>query len=169
MFIEGLRTLPDVICLQENKLWLGKTYSIRKEVWAAAHWVCAPATEGVHSICNDRVEAGRGGVAIGFHLDFLPFLSSEGMVTSQSAMWACFDHPTWGKLGFVGLYGPNDPAGRISLWAELSPTLDKSYRWVFSGDFNMIELPNDHIGGDGHIIRGREGRTWANLVRTFNL
>lgn len=169
LFIEGLRTRPDVVVLQEHKLWLGKTACIRKEVWAAVHWICAPAMEGAHSLRNDRVEAGRDGVAIGLHLDLHPFLVSEGSVPCQRAVWACLNHPTWGKLGFVGLYGPNDPAGRIALWSELSATLDLSYRWLFLGDFNMIELAADHVGGDGQVIRGREARAWANLVRTFNL
>lgn len=169
LFIEGLRTCPDVVCFQEHKLRLGKTDSIRKEIWAAAHWVCAPAIDGAHSLRNDLVEAGKGGVAIGFHSDFLPFLESEGMVPSLHAVWATFVHPTWGRLGFVGLYGPNDPAGRISLWDELSSSLDTSCRWLFFGDFNMIEFTHDQVGGDGQIMRGHEARAWANFVRTFNL
>lgn len=169
LFIEGLRQRPDLVCLQEHKLRLGKTDCIRKEIWAAAHWVCAPAADGAHAFRNLNVESGKGGVALGFHMDLIPFKTAEGMVASHRAVWACFDHPAWGKLGFFGIYGPNESAGRTGLWSELGTTLDSTYNWMFLGDFNMIELHSDQVGGDGHIIRGREARAWTNLTRTFNL
>lgn len=37
------------------------------------------------------------------------------------------------------------------------------------GDFNIIKLRGDHVGGEGNVIYGREARAWANLVRKFNL
>lgn len=124
LLIESLRASPDIICLQEHKLRLGKTERIQQEVWAQAHWVCAPASEGIHSSRNANVEAGKGGVAIGVHRDHLSFLVSEGTVPSNRAAWLCFVHPIWGKIGFAGVYGPNDPVGRAALWTELSTSLD---------------------------------------------
>lgn len=131
----------------------GRTERISREVWSRAHWVVAPDADGAHSARNQDVVAGRGGVALGLKLDLVPFLTSEGVVGSQRAAFACLDHPTWGKVGFVSIYGPNDGEGRIALWNELSALIDTNHRWILVGDFNMFEAQADQRGG---------GRRWAN-------
>lgn len=102
-------------------------------------------------------------------MDLCPFIVSEGVAASSRAVWVCLKHPAWGKVGFVGVYGPNDPANRALLWTKLANSLDTSFNWLFVGDFNMIESPSNVIGGDGLILRGREARAWTNMVRKFNL
>lgn len=75
--------------------------------------------EGVHARRNGNVEAGKGGVSLGLHHDLISFVALSGTMTSNRAAWATIVHPIWDRLGFVGIYGPNDSAGRCSLWAEL--------------------------------------------------
>lgn len=84
-------------------------------------------------------------------------------------MWVCLDHPAWGKIGIAGIYRPNNPLNRATLWNSLSASLDSQFRWHLVGNFNMIELHSDHVDSEGKIIYGREARAWANLVRKFNL
>lgn len=106
LLVDNLRDRPDIICFQEHKLRLGKIDCIQREVWSGARWICAPASEGVHSTGNNNVVAGRGGVAMGIHHELVPFIVMEGIVNSSRAVWAGFDHPTWEKLDlhqFMGL------------------------------------------------------------------
>lgn len=115
ILLENLGHQLDIICLQEHKLRQDRTDRIQKEVWRKGHWICAPAADGVHAGRNQLVVAGKGGVALGFPRDFKNCLTLEGISSCGRAVWACFDHPGWGQLGFVGVYGPNDSDGRISL------------------------------------------------------
>lgn len=152
---------------------MGKTDCIHREMWSVAHCICAPASKGAHAVRNSsveaRVEAGCGGVALGIHTDLVPFLVTEGVVNCLRAVWACLDHPTWGKIGFVAVYDPNESVIRSLLWDKLAAALNIDFKRLLPGDFNMIESPTDHIGGDGQIIRGREARAWKNLARKLNL
>lgn len=139
------------------------------EVGRANHWIVAPAAEGVHARRNGQVEAGKGGVALGIHLDLKSFIIKEGTTPGGRAAWACLVHVmTWGRLGLVGVYGPNDSVDRIGLWSTLILTLDPTYHWILLGDLNMITSASDQRGGDGSVIRGREARLWEQLTRKFN-
>lgn len=157
-------TSKNIQSFQEHKLCQGRTERIKKEVWAKAHWIVAPAVDGAHSERNQAVEAGRGGVALGLNSELVPFLITEGIASSQRAVWACLDHPTWGKIGFTSIYGPNDGASQTALWNELALVLDPAFKWLLMGDFNMVEAASDLLGGDGGPIWGREARAWSNLV-----
>lgn len=161
--------MPDIICLQEHKLRLGRTDRIQKEVWRPAHWIMAPAADGAHANRNGRVESGKGGVALGISQDLRIFIKKEGILPGGRAAWACLEHPAWGRLGLVGVYGPNEREGRMELWSALCADLDPTFCWVLLGDLNMITAASDHKGGDGSIIRGREAKLWACLTRKFNL
>lgn len=103
LILDGLQCAPDVTCLQEHKLRAGRTDRILKEVWKKAHWVFAPASEGVHARRNNLVEAGKGGLALGIHTDLASYITKEGVANDGRAAWACLDHPAWGCLGFVGI------------------------------------------------------------------
>lgn len=61
-----------------------------------------------------------------------------------------------GRIGFAGIYGPNESEGRLALWSTLSSELDPSYRWTIIRDFNMVENLSDQWGGVGACISGRE-------------
>lgn len=99
----------------------------------------------------------------------VPFLTAEGILVSNRAVWACLVHPTWGRLGLIGLYGPNDSVSRSELWNELAASLDTSCNWILMGDINMIENCCDQLGGEGNPTRGREAQAWANLMRRCDL
>lgn len=103
------------------------------------------------------------------NLDLVNYVTKEGVVSSGRVAWACLDHPAFGRLGFVGLYGPNEVEGRCALGAELIRDLDSTYRWIHLGDFNMVIKPGDQCGGDGLLLRGREAKCWVRLIRKFNL
>lgn len=155
--------------LQEHKLREGRLSRISTEVWPNAHWRCAQAAEGVHALRNLGVAAGKGGVALGISLELAQFVSMEGNSDCNRAVWVGIIHPVWGRIGFVGVNGPNDIDGRVNLWRSLRTSLDSSYRWALMGDFNMIEDTSDQWGGSGVAISGREWRAWAQLTRQLAL
>lgn len=146
--LRSLRARPDVICIQEHKLRAGRLSRISNEVWPHSHWHCAQAAEGVHAHRNPDVEAGKGGVAIGISAELAQFISLEGIFVCNRAVWIGMTHPRWGRIGLVGIYGPNDTVGRANLWRSLLSSLDTSYRWILMGDFNMIEDDADQWGGN---------------------
>lgn len=127
------------------------------------------AADGIHALRNPEVEAGRGGVALGISMDLAPFINQEGITRCGRAVWICLDHPDWGRLGLLGVYGPNTSEERTALWGALVHILDDSYRWIMQGDFNMIDHPTAQWGGTGGVASGREGRAWAQLLRKFSL
>lgn len=108
-------------------------------------------------------------MALGILLELAQFVTVEGTSVCNRAVWIGLNHPVWGRIGFVGIYGPNDAEGRINLWRSLNTLLDSSYRWALLGDFNMIEVASDQWGGIGSTISGRERRAWAQLCRHLSL
>lgn len=163
--LASLRAQPDVICVQEHKLRPGRINRIQNEVYARARWLCAPAAEGTHAIRNPLVAAGRGGIAMGISHVLAPYIHSEGITACRRAVWICLVHPQWGRIGFVGVYGPNNSAGRTALWRTLFFDLDPSFRWFLMGDFNMVESATDQWGGIGGPPTRREWGAWSQLLR----
>lgn len=131
----------------------------------------APAEEGVHAGRNGHVEAGRGGVALGIRPDLCAFIKKEGALPGGRAAWACVDHPAWGRLGLVGVYGPDENEGRCFMvctnlnWNLISHITGFSYM----GDLNMTTTISDQRGGVGSFIGGREAGMWARMIHKFNL
>lgn len=160
-----------MLCIQEHKLRVGRLSRISQEVWPGSHWLCAPAADGVNALRNPEVTAGRGGIALGISLDLAPYITHEGITRCGRAVWICLNHPDWGRLGLLGVYGPNSSEGRTDLWNVLYHTLDTSYRWIMQGDFNMTDHPNAQWGGagSGGVAAGRESRAWKQLIRKFSL
>ena len=57
-------------------------------------------------------------------------------------------------------YAPNNVAGRIAFWTELTALCPSSLHWCIGGDFNMIERVRDRIGGSRVTIRRQELACW---------
>lgn len=106
-------------------------------------------------------------MALGVSGDLARYIVKEGMSICRRAVWFCLVHPVWGRIGFVGAYGPNSSQERTALWWALFFELDPTFRWALFGDFNMIESPTDQLGCAGGCVAGREGGAWAQLVRKF--
>lgn len=125
----------------------GRLNKIPFEVCPWIHWLCAPVEDGIHALRNPEVEAGRGGFALSIGLDLAAFITQEGITRCGCAVWTCLAHPEWGRLGILGVYGPNSGEGRTALWSLLFHILDSSYRWIMLGDYNLIDNQNSQWGG----------------------
>lgn len=95
---------------------MGRTDCIQKELWRRAHWITAPAAEGVHARRNGQVEAGRGGVALGFNLDLRNYITKEGSLpggglsglawtTRRGADWVWWGFTAQTKAKAASIYG----------------------------------------------------------------
>ncbi len=48
-----------------------------------------------------------------------------------------------GDLGVANVYAPNNPRDHCCLWDEMAKCLPKDCRWIFAGDWNMVEARKD--------------------------
>ena len=59
-------------------------------------------------------------------------------------------------VGFLNVYAPNHASARAEFWAHLVAALPSVDSWCIGGDFNMLESPEDRIGGSHVTVHGRE-------------
>ncbi len=50
-----------------------------------------------------------------------------------------------GDLGVANVYAPNNPKDRYCLWDEMVKCLPKDCRWIFVGDWNMVEARKNKL------------------------
>jgi len=50
-----------------------------------------------------------------------------------------------GDLGVANVYAPNNPKDHCCLWDEMVKCLPKNCRWIFVGDWNMVEARKDKL------------------------
>ena len=70
-------------------------------------------------------------------------------------------------IGVLNVYAPNHASARAEFWASLAAALPRVDSWCVGGDFNMLESPEDRIGG-GHVtVHGRELAAWEQLCMSL--
>lgn len=57
------------------------------------------------------------------------------------------------RLGIGSIYASNNHRERTQLWQWMVSYLPE-VPWVFGGDFNMVEFPEDKWGGVGNGLEG---------------
>ncbi|CAM6099079.1 unnamed protein product [Calypogeia fissa] len=103
-------------------------------------------------------DEGRGGTALLIHPDF--HIHNSGTISLGRAVWAQLEKDGQ-SFGVVNIYGPDSARLRASLWHELKLVLPRD-NWIFLGDFNMTEHPNDTTGSH-NILKGWELEAWRQL------
>ena len=69
------------------------------------------------------------------------------------------------KVGFLNVYAPNSATGRAQFWCQLWNDLPVMDHWCIVGDFNLLEVPSDRMGGSIVTISGTELADYAlNLI-----
>lgn len=67
------------------------------------------------------------------------------------------------------IYAPNIPMDRRHLWHIMVDGLPKDYEWIFGGDFNMTERPQDKSNDCERAISDLERFTWNELLNSFQV
>jgi hypothetical protein len=69
------------------------------------------------------------------------------------------------QWGLLNIYAPNQASARAHFWDTLVSILpDSIEHWIVGGDFNMLEVPADRVGGNAITVHGRELAAWERLV-----
>lgn len=133
-------------------------------IWPSATFVAAPALDGIHVERNDNVLAGGEGVFLAFGSKWHQYFTTTGILQSDKACWAHFEHPQLGRFSVLAVYAPNKDSKRAELWHEIVDGMDPHQKWFFVGDFNNVEESVDRRGGSGRVLwaeRSEHGHGWS--------
>lgn len=95
-------------------------------------------------------------------------ITNKGILPNGHRVRFTFDHAILGRFGIIPVYAPHTTHDRKLLWEELALQLDPTYSWMLVGDFNMVELSANQIGGQMRLVIGKECVAWRNLKSQFN-
>lgn len=70
-------------------------------------------------------------------------VTSTGIVMGNRAQWTVFQGFSGGDIGIVNVYALNESLQRCQLCESLIRELPPTCRWIFAGDFNMVEARCD--------------------------
>ena len=130
---------------------------------------CRTLEADIGSNVDGQVGAGKGGVCTIFHENLAPLVSDSGSFLRNRAFWVRLKGLPGGDLGILNLYAPNDSQGRIALWHELLEILPSDYRWLVSGDFNMLESAQDKSTLCSKLMSNCEKLVWEAFKSSFHL
>ncbi|CAM6095494.1 unnamed protein product [Calypogeia fissa] len=125
-----------------------------------------------NTICMDVAENGWVGLAprlaprLALVIPLTVTVLEQGKKGDGHFCWAKFDGHE-GPIFLGAIYAPRDRQKCIALWQWMVEHLPQE-NWIFAGDFNMLELPNDTTGYSS-VIHWSEGRAWKRCSDYFDL
>ncbi|KAL3697981.1 hypothetical protein R1sor_012057 [Riccia sorocarpa] len=137
-----------VLCLQEMRIKEELTRRRLTELSEGSHFVVDYTTEG---------KAGAAVVILKQHWSIL----ESGTKGDGSVAWAKINTED-GVVGVASVHGPRTRTERTYMWEWLKEQWDQGV-WIFCGDWNSVETPEDSLG-DSPIQLGGERRRWQNLI-----
>ena len=72
-------------------------------------------------------------------------------------------------IGILNVYAPNHASARAEFWARLAAALLSVDSWCVGGDFNILESPEDRLGGHHVTIHESELAAWERLCMTLRI
>ena len=72
-------------------------------------------------------------------------------------------------IGILNVYAPNQASARADFWALLAAALPRVDSWCIGGDFNMLESPEDRIGGSHVTVHESELAAWEQLCMSLRI
>ena len=72
-------------------------------------------------------------------------------------------------IGILNVYAPNQASARADFWALLASALPRVDSWCIGRDFNMLESPEDRIGGSHVTVQGSELAAWEQLCMSLRI
>ncbi|KAL3684008.1 hypothetical protein R1sor_002030 [Riccia sorocarpa] len=116
------------------------------------------------NVVVDYIASGRGGAAIVCpkHIRIVEM----GVSGNGDAAWVKVE-TSIGVIGIISLHIPNRPNLRKRTWCWMR-NLVKEGRWIFGGDFNMVEFDEDNSGPTARL-EGSEYDKWHAVAREADL
>jgi hypothetical protein len=153
----------DIWCIQEHKLCDSALDSLGSKLWRTAKTLCCEATLG------NQGSASRGGLAMLVSPKIQYLISRYEEIGMNQAQRLTLSGLPGRELNIVNLYAPNIAAERITLWQALVSSLLLQGRWVFCGDWNMVELVEDKSSPEGRILARAERLEFENFKAHFQI
>ena len=110
----------------------------------------------------------QGGVCICIAESWRDAIVDRGIVVPGRAQWVIMQRGEV-RFGILNLYAPNQSSARASFWDQLVDALPTVEHWCIGGDFNMIEVPSDRVGGSHTTLQGSELAAWERLCLTLRI
>ena len=145
----------DIVCLQEIKANGYEAFNTLKFIWGNA------------KCFYSNHDKGKGGIATLINPNLEKMISVNGVSPCNRALWVIIECDE-AEIGICNIYAPNDYRERSKLWEWLANNLPK-VKWIFAGDFNMIECPKDKVGGGKFEWKNNEMFFWNRFKRTFGI
>jgi exonuclease III len=113
--------------------------------------------------------AGSGGVCLWVSPRIKHLISSRGHSRSGRYQWVRFSGVPGRDVGILNLYAANQTAERCELWYEMLLDLPKDCRWIFMGDWNFVERPEDRSRSRNPLMTKNERQLFQQLKSTFEV
>ena len=171
-YFQNMQGGADIIMLQEHKLRGEKAGTLGKLLFPNGKCWIQKADQGYN--INGSEGAGRGGICTFLNNKLTPLVTDQGNILGNKAFWICLQGLPGGDLGILNIYAPNESRARIVLWQELTLRLPTDYKWLVSGDFNMVENAQDKSAlcsktmPQGEKIVSEAFKSSLHLADTFN-
>ncbi|KAL3691097.1 hypothetical protein R1sor_004748 [Riccia sorocarpa] len=142
-----------VLCLQQLRIKEDLTRRRLTELSEGSQFVVDYTTEG---------KAGAAVLILKQHWSIL----ESGTKGDGSVAWAKINTKD-GIVGVASIHGPRTRTERTYVWEWLKEQWDQGV-WIFCGDWNSVETPEDSLG-DSPVQLGGERRRWQNLITHHDL
>jgi len=129
----------DVVLLQEHKLRIQDASNLGKAIWPGATTWPVEASVGYNNLLLGP-GAGKGSIIILVAPRLASMVTRSSTILNNRAQWITIQGLPGGEVGIVKIYAPNDSYSRCLLWEALIHELPQGCRWIFGGDFNMVEI-----------------------------
>lgn len=93
---------------------------------------------------------------------------AQGVKGDGCFSWVCIS-TSFGPLNIGSIYGPHNISHRTTMWEWIENLASESHSpWIFCGDFNMTNLPDDSTSPT-KFITTNEARLWKCLIDQYDL
>ena len=167
-FLTNFTPKVDVVLIQEHKL-RGKSMKNlgNRLLPGCGSWILE-AAPGEKSWINPNA-AGKGRVGILLAHKYVRLVKDHGALYEDRVVWVKLEGIEGGNVGIACIYAPNIPTDRRHLWHVMVDALPKDCEWIFGGDFNTRERPQDKSNDCGRNISDLERYTWSELLNAFQV
>lgn len=107
-FIQTFEPRIDFLCVQEHKVRGHVEFLLKQEIWRDALFLISPAFDGVCAHRNPLVPGGHGSLFTAIAPRIKDLISDHGITPSGLGIWVHLQHVSFGQLGIINVYAPND-------------------------------------------------------------
>lgn len=167
LYLHGLNPRADIIMIQEHKT-RGERLEILKFNLNKKYQCWATDASPGYSTQNNVSGGGKGGVGI-FIPKALAHLVVESGSLSNRLLWIRLKGLPGGDVCIGNIYASNIPRERSELLERMVQDLPTNCRWIFFGDWNMVERYKDKSREGSSLLSHNERLLWSQFKSHFQI